>query len=248
MGFLKGLFTGTTGSRGGNNKDDLLSRYIKITDDIFQVGGGGLTAPADAAIYLVGCGEQAALVDAGTGKGEDKLMDNVRAAGVDPQSIEYLLITHCHFDHTGGAAALRERLQCTTVGHEADARFLEEGNSLVTAAMWYGATIRSCPVDRKLSASREELQIGDRTITAVHTPGHSPGSVVYMTASQGQSVVFAQDVHGPLDPNFRSNARDYQESLRRLMALEPDILCEGHFGVFKGKDAAKEFIQQFIED
>ena len=84
---------------------------MHITGEIDQVGGGQLTAPEDAAIYLINFNGQAALVDAGSGRALPRLLDNIRACGVDPDQIEYLLLTHCHFDHTGGAQALRQQLR-----------------------------------------------------------------------------------------------------------------------------------------
>ena len=95
---------------------------VRITDEVFQVGGPQLTAPQDAAIYLLSCDGHAALIDAGCGRANDTLVRNIEAAGVKPEAIELLLITHCHFDHTGGARWLRDRLGCTVVMHELDAR------------------------------------------------------------------------------------------------------------------------------
>ena len=83
---------------------------MHITGEIDPVGGGKLTAPEDAAIYLINFNGHAALVDAGCGRAQPQLLDNIRAGGVDPEQIEYLLLTHCHFDHTGGAQARRELL------------------------------------------------------------------------------------------------------------------------------------------
>lgn len=41
-------------------------------------------------------------------------------------------------------------------------------------------------------------------------------------------------MHGPLHPALLSNA-DYQASLQRLIDLDADVLCEGHYGIFKGR-------------
>ena len=221
-------------------------RNLAITSEIHQVGGGGLTAADDAAVYLINFAGHAALVDAGCGRAQERLLDNIRATGVEPEQIEYLLLTHCHFDHTGGAKALKDRLGCLVVAHALDAEFLEKGDDTVTAANWYGARLEPCPVDRKLTASREAISLGDRVVTAIHTPGHSPGSVVYLTQSQDQTIVLAQDVHGPLHPSLLSNAADYQASLRQLLRLNADVLCEGHYGVYHGRDSVDKFIRSFV--
>ena len=219
---------------------------MRITSEIYQVGGSGLTSHDDAAIYLINLGGCAALVDAGCGRSGDRLLKNIRSCGVDLNQIEYLLITHCHFDHTGGAKALKDRLQCKTVAHELDAPFLEQGDNTVTAASWYGSWIRPFTIDRKLSGVQEDIPLGGRIIRAIHTPGHSPGSVVYEVESDGLRVLFAQDVHGPLDPSLLSDRQAYLRSLELLLSLEVDILCEGHFGVYKGKNDVQQFIRSYL--
>ena len=175
---------------------------MHITGEIDQVGGGQLTAPEDAAIYLINFNGQAALVDAGSGRALPRLLANIRACGVDPDQIEYLLLTHCHFDHTGGAQALRAQLRCLIVAHALETPFLEQGDNTVTAATWYGATLAPVQVDRQLAGAREEIVLGGRVIEALHTPGHSPGSVVYATESDELKILFGQVVHGPLHPDL----------------------------------------------
>jgi glyoxylase-like metal-dependent hydrolase (beta-lactamase superfamily II) len=224
-----------------------MSQAVKITREIFQVGGSGFTASEDAAIYLVNFDGHAALIDAGCGRALEKLLSNVVATGAQPEWIEGLLITHSHFDHTGGARALRQRLGCTVIAHDLDAGFIERGDDEVTGATWYGSTLEPCTVDRRLSGPREEIDFGGRKISVVHIPGHSPGSVAYVTESDGLKVVFAQDVHGPLHPSLLSNAADYQASLQRLVDLEADILCEGHYGIFTTNKDATEFIRSFMD-
>jgi len=176
----------------------------------------------------------------------EKLLANIRQCGAQPQLIKYLLITHCHYDHTGGAAELKRRIGLEIVAHKLDAPFLESGDNRVTAANWYAEKLKSFQVDRKLTGSREDIQLGGRKIEAIHTPGHSPGSVVYLTESDGLRILFGQDVHGPLDPSFLSNRKDYKESLKILLGIDADILCEGHFGVYRGKAEVAAFIRQFI--
>ena len=219
---------------------------MKITKEIFQVGGGRLTAPEDAAIYLINFAGHAALVDAGCGGAQDRLLANIRACGVMPEQIQYLLITHGHYDHTGGVKALKDLLHCQVVAHALEAPFLEEGDNVATAATWYGARLQPFQVDHKVLGEQEDLVLGERTIRACHTPGHSPGSMVYLTESENLKVLFAQDVHGPLHPNLKSNQEDYRRSLEFLLALEADILCEGHYGVYQGKKKVADFIRRFL--
>ena len=132
------------------------------------------------------------------------------------------------------------------MAHELEAPFLEKGDNVVTAANWYGAKIQPFQVDHKISGSQEEIFWENRIIQAIHTPGHSPGSMVYLTESEGMKVLFGQDVHGPIHPDLKSNEEDYQRSLELMLSLEADILCEGHFGVYKGKKEVAGFIRRFM--
>ncbi|MBP8645316.1 MAG: MBL fold metallo-hydrolase [Syntrophobacteraceae bacterium] len=219
---------------------------MRITDEIFQVGGDHLSSPEDAAVYLISYGNHAALIDAGCGYAQSRILANILRCGVSFSQVEILFLTHCHFDHAGGAEALREAIGCRIAAHEIEAPYLESGDDEVTAASWYGSTMMPVRIDIKLRGPRQTFTLGHGTLEAVHAPGHSPGSVVYLTESQGLKVLFAQDVHGPLDSSLLSNYRDYQESLRLLLSLEADILCEGHYGVYRGKERVADFIRGFL--
>ena len=218
----------------------------QIMNNLWQVGGDNLTDSADAAIYLIRFGEKAALVDAGCGWGHGRLKKNIAECLPPDVQLEYLLLTHCHFDHTGGAAAVRDEFGCRIVAHELDAVYLESGDNRVTVASWYGARIEPFAIDIKLKGEKTTLTIGDGRMTAIHCPGHSPGSVVYTANIDDQVVLFGQDVHGPIHPALLSDEEQYQDSLEMLLSLDADLLLEGHFGVFRTKKDVREFIRSFM--
>ena len=220
---------------------------MEIVQNLWQVGGAAYTAPEDAAIYLIRFDRQAALIDAGCGHAHKQLVANISAVLPPEIQITYLFLTHCHYDHVGGAAALRDHYACKVVAHQLDAAYLEAGDSAVTAASWYGVHMTPLPVDHKIKGAEERFEIGDGSITAYHCPGHSPGSVVYMTKISNQKVLFGQDVHGPLDASLLSNRQDYIDSLKLMMSLEGDILCEGHFGIYRGRDDINRFIRSYLK-
>jgi glyoxylase-like metal-dependent hydrolase (beta-lactamase superfamily II) len=219
---------------------------IKIVQNLWQVGGGSLTAAEDAAVYLVRFGKQAALIDSGCGGGHKRLVDNISSVLPPTAEIPYLLLTHCHYDHVGGAAALREQYRCQIVAHSLDAAFLEAGDSRVTAASWYGAKMGILSIDFKIHSRKEKIRVGDGEVFAYHCPGHSPGSLVYLIELENKRILFGQDVHGPLDPSLLSNREDYIRSLEFMLGLNADILCEGHFGVFKGREKIEKFIRSYM--
>lgn len=219
---------------------------MKITSNVFEVGGPSLSHPSDAAVYLIASEGETALVDSGTGSATDRIIKNIQMCGARPETVHQLFLTHCHYDHTGGAAEMRDHTGCRIIAHALDARYLETGDSEVTAASWYGSFMRPLDIDIKVSEKKRTFTVGGLSVDFIHTPGHSPGSSVLTLRSDGMLVLFGQDVHGPLNDALLSNRNDYIRSLEFLMSLEADILCEGHFGVYHGKDEVRDFIESFL--
>ena len=219
---------------------------MEIMENLWQVGGAEYTSVEDAAIYLIRFGEKAALIDAGCGSDHDSLVDNISEVLPPGTEIEYLFLTHCHYDHSGGADKVRNQYGCKIVAHELDAEYLENGDSQVTAANWYGARMNPLKIDHKIKDRKQIFQVGSGELTAYHCPGHSPGSVVYLAQLDTNRVLFGQDVHGPLDVSFLSNRDDYKRSLKFMIELKADILCEGHFGIYRGNAEVGRFIESYL--
>ena len=205
-----------------------------------------MTDPSDAAAYLVRFGDKAALIDAGSGRNNSQLIQNIAECLDSNVQLEYLLLTHCHFDHAGGAKAVRDEYGCQIVAHELDAVYLESGDDRVTGAAKLGAQIEPVEVDIKLQGKESTIAVGSGTIIAIHCPGHSPGSVVYTTDIEGQLILFGQDVSGPIQSDFLSDEEQYLDSLERLLDLQADLLLEGHFGIIESKQEVREFINDCI--
>ena len=70
--------------------------------------------------------------------------------------------------------------------------------------------------------------------------------MVYFTQIDSKRVLFGQDVHGPLEASFLSNRENYIRSLKFMMGLDADVLCEGHFGIYRGKEKVSRFIQSYL--
>lgn len=216
---------------------------IEIRNNLWQVGGMGITDKSDAGVFLVRFGQSAALIDAGTGRDHAGLRTNIdKCLGPDVQ-LEYLLLTHCHFDHSGGANAIRKDYGCQIVAHELDAVYLESGDDRVTGAPWYGAKAQPFPIDVKWRGDRRSFSVGDGLIDAIHSPGHSPGSVAYATVIDCELVLFGSDVHGPLHSDLLSDEKQYLHSLTRLLELNADLLIESHFGAIEPREEVNAFIE-----
>jgi glyoxylase-like metal-dependent hydrolase (beta-lactamase superfamily II) len=70
--------------------------------------------------------------------------------------------------------------------------------------------IRPFNVDLKISGAQTDIRLGGRIIQALHTPGHSPGSMAYLTESEEKKILFGRDIHGLIYPDLKSDVGDYQ--------------------------------------
>ena len=219
-------------------------KSFEITDDIFIVGGPEITDGRDGCVYLLNLGELL-LIDSGAGWSVDKIIKNVEKFGFEAKNIKKIILTHCHIDHIGGAPQIRERFGSRILIHKLDAPPLESGDPILTAARWYQTTFPPTPVDVKLNLPEEILRIGGKEIVCLHTPGHTPGSICIYLNRNGKRILFAQDLHGPLLEEFGSNLKDWDLSTQKLLELNADILCEGHFGIYKTKKEVRDYILSY---
>lgn len=219
----------------------------EITKDIYLVGSSDLTDSKDCSIYLLGLGELV-LVDSGAGSSVGAIINNIKKLGLDPTAISTVILTHCHIDHIGGAHEFKERFGSRIVMHDLDAVAVERGDRVLTGASWYGVNFAPLSVDLKLTKDEGHLFFGPQEITCLHTPGHTPGSLSLYLNRGGKRVLFGQDIHGPFLSEFGANMSHWQKSMEALLALNADILCEGHFGVYKPANKVRQYIERYLDE
>ncbi|TFG37067.1 MAG: MBL fold metallo-hydrolase, partial [Syntrophobacterales bacterium] len=211
------------------------------------IGGPEITSPDDATVFIVDCGDELVMIDSGAGGSSEKLERNMEGLYLDPALISTLILTHCHIDHIGSAPYFRNRFGCHIVCHDLDAGAIESGDPVATAATWYGTEFPPTPVDRKLTGDYQILRFGDEEIHCLHTPGHTPGSLSLYIDRGGKRVLFGQDIHGPFLPSFGSDIEEWKRSMAKLLELNADILCEGHFGIYRSKKSVEAYIRGYIK-
>ncbi len=216
-------------------------KLSEIVKDIFIVGGPDITDGRDGCVYLINLGELI-LIDTGAGWSVESIVGNIKRLGFDAKNLAKILLTHCHIDHIGGMSEIRKRFGAKVYIHKLDAPPLEDGDSILTAAKWYQTSFPPTAVNVKLDSPEETLMVGDQKIVCLHTPGHTPGSICIYLDKDGKRILFGQDLHGPLLEEFGSNIEDYGRSTKKLLDLEADILCEGHFGIYKTKKNVRNYI------
>jgi glyoxylase-like metal-dependent hydrolase (beta-lactamase superfamily II) len=220
----------------------------EIIDGIYLIGGPNVTSADDAAIYLIDFNSDLVMIDSGAGRSSMQIVRNIEMLGLNPANISRLILTHCHIDHIGSAPFFQQKYGTKILIHELDANAVETGDSVKTAANWYGTTFPPTKVDQKLKGLHEILKFGQEELHCLHTPGHTPGSISVYLDREGKRVLFGQDIHGPFNAAFGSDIEDWKKSMQKLLALNANILCEGHFGIYQPKDRVRDYIERYLEE
>lgn len=223
-----------------------MDRVIKeIIKGIYLVGSADEQDSKSCHVYLLDLGELV-LIDAGTGKNFQTIVENVKSLGFDPADIKTVILTHCHVDHAAGALLFKEQLGCKLVMHELDAGVLERGDNRLSAGIWFKVPLAPTPIDWKLSGELNVLQFNAHKLYCLHTPGHSAGSISVYIDIGGKRALFGQDIHAPILKEYQCDEKLWRQSMQKLLALKADMLCEGHLGIFEPAENVAKFIKHHL--
>lgn len=218
----------------------------KVADGIYLVGGQNLTDMRDCCVYLLDGGGELALIDAGFGDSCRSIEENIEKLGFDLSLLKYVIATHGHIDHTGGLHYFQSR-GAQIVGHTLELDAITKGLAHLTAASYYRATYRPVPVDLVLQGEKQDVRVGALTIHCLLTPGHTPGGISPYVDLDGCRVLFGQDIHGPFNASWGSDIKKWIKSMHKLIDLQADILCEGHFGIYQPAAKVRNYIEHYLD-
>jgi glyoxylase-like metal-dependent hydrolase (beta-lactamase superfamily II) len=238
-----------------------------IVDSVWRIGGGSwnghteaLSAENDGNVYLIRTRGATVLVDCATTAGVDAIQRNL--AGTQPRAdrLTDLILSHSHWDHTQAAAhwqadAPSLRTHLNGVG----AAYLDRGDHRLVGYQLQPPPHAFEPfrVDHPVG-DHEEFELGDLRATALHLPGHTPDSTLYLIPLDGRVAAFCGDIAfqpraaqgpalGQLCTLWLSNLDQYLDSLERMQALSIDLLLPGHGGVIRGRDEVAATLDSTLE-
>lgn len=210
--------------------------------------------PALDAFYLVVENGRAAFIDTGTSLAAPRALEALASLGLGRDAVDYVMPTHVHLDHGGGAGALMAACpSARLVAHPRGAGHLIDPTRLIAgSAEVYGADemvrkfgeIVPVPAARVIeSEDGMEIDLGGRPLRLLHTEGHARHHYcVWDAASRGiftgdtfgisyrefdtarGAFIFATTTPVQLDPDA------WLATVDRLMALDPDAAYLAHFG------------------
>ncbi|MHB8137557.1 MAG: MBL fold metallo-hydrolase [Smithellaceae bacterium] len=217
--------------------------------------------------YMVRGEKQNLMIDAGVNLLGPRYLTSIKETVGAEGHLHYLFLTHSHYDHIGSAYYLKQHIPALKIGaHERLAGLLKKPTVLEMMNRLSGNHVELL----KYNADSEDLtlhpfeinihlkqgdvfDLGGLTCRVYETPGHTRESLSFYFPEikalfPGEACGVLQGETGSMmQVEFLSSYDDYIESLHRLIALEPEIVCLGHGWILTRKDAT-DFLQYSLAE
>ncbi|WP_456395357.1 MBL fold metallo-hydrolase [Thermococcus sp.] len=188
----------------------------------------------DSNIYLVRDGNEALIIDTGTGTYWNRYVE-VWEGYLREIKRAVIFSTHEHFDHVGGNPAFKRWLEGKGIevlfaAHETTARVLERGDDYIILSYAYGRKFEPQEIDIKLGDG-DTLRIGNLRLELIHTPGHTAGSSCLYLDGEVRLMFTGDTVFkGTVGRTDLPTGSEWklQESLEKLMEFDVDFGLPGH--------------------
>lgn len=213
----------------------------------------GFGRPAFDAAYLVVEHGRGAIIDSGTTHSVPRFLDAIHAADLRPADIDWVILTHVHLDHAGGAGELMKHLPNAMLAvHPRGARHMMDPSVLIAGATGvYGeeavrrdyGTIVPVPKDRVIEATDGfVVDLAGRALLCLDTPGHAKHHIAIH--DDRASAFFTGDIFGlsyrefdtangpfiiPTTSPVQFDPDEAHASIERMMRYEPQAMYLTHY-------------------
>jgi metallo-beta-lactamase class B len=216
----------------------------RIIGNIYYVGSQGL------AVYLITTPQGNILINSNLEKSVPMIRASVEKLGFRFSDTKILLISHAHWDHCAGSAAVKELTGAKYMVMDADVPAIEDGGKINFGRGSQfsdsgAAQYQPAKVDRILHDG-DEVKLGDTVLTAHLTPGHTKGTTTWtMKVADAGKTYNVVIVGSPnVNPGYRlvnnalypQIASDYERMFRVLKSLPCDVFLGAH-GDYYGMEA-----------
>ena len=233
---------------------EVAENVYMIDNQVYSISNYGSTYLLDE--------EKKAIIDPGPATSVETIMSGVREVGVRPEEVDYLIVTHIHLDHAGGAGVLIKDLpKAQVVVHYRGARHLADPTKLTESATEaQGEEVISefgevMPIEKHQIKSVYEGDIielsAGQTLRFVEAPGHAPHEIcIYENRSNG---LFTGDAVGlyiediillPATAPPKFDLELWLDTIKKLKEIDASKFYFSHFGV---SDKPQETLQLAID-
>lgn len=210
----------------------------KMFDNLFYIGDGFV------GVLVVKTSAGLILFDSTTSadNAEHHLVPGLVALGLDPKTIRYVIVTHGHWDHFGGAAWLHDAYGARVGLSQADWDMIEAGPADAPGINGHPKPARDLVI-----ADGQSLTLGDTTIGLYVTPGHTPGAVSAIIPARENGVTYPISLLGSVafPPSLEPTASTgglaaYERSIARFARISKDAGAQGFFNTHAFADGGLE--------
>ena len=231
----------------------------------------GYHRPMLDAIHLLVEGDRAAIIDTGTNHSVPLVLAALRDKGLRPEQVDFVILTHIHLDHAGGAGLfMREFPNATLTVHPRGARHMADPARLLagTVAVYgeeptrrmYGEVL-PVPAERILETPHgSAIRLNGRELQFLDTPGHARHHVAILDTRSGQ--VFAGDVFGlsyremdqdgrqfimPTTSPAQFDPAPYHRSIDLILGLKPQAVYITHYSQIRDVQAQGAALHRLVD-
>lgn len=205
---------------------------FRIYGNTWYVGSAGLSS------ILVETDDGLALFDGGLTQSAKIIDENIRSLGFDPLDISSIFVSHAHRDHAGGVSALQRLSGATVYTSIESEKTLVSGELQPNDPQFINSNANGFPAIQNVVGLDDGavVSLGSVSITAVHTPGHTPGSMTWTWESCALDtcyhVVYADSLTAVSAQGYSFSAGPAADQLidsaDAISLLDCDILLSPH--------------------
>lgn len=193
--------------------------------------------------YLITGNSITIMVDSGSRGNTHKFKTALENKGLDFQDIDYIILTHSHYDHVGCLEEIRKKSTATVIAHRAEVEYLKRGYTpFPEGTMLFSRLIcgfankflpdrgRYTPIDPDIVIDGEcEIPLSDTTIQILPLAGHTSGSICVII---GKNAIVGDTLFsfmpGSVYPPFANDEKELLKSWKKLLSTGCNIFYPGH--------------------